>query len=178
MISSIALAFVGMLAFTSVSAQTNNTFCPTSGIGFIGKGDVQTAFGWNNQKLQANASGVTFTYSTTDTYSATCTFTTGDGTPGEQTHNVDIPRHTSVNSAIDYDARVHQQIDGFNLTGLGSTTYDGTVPVVGGTCVAGPTGAGQDGTWSAVTLVSSTGGGLTVNYGGTSVSLSFVNTCL
>lgn len=32
------------------------------GTGFVGKGDVQSAFGWNNAQFQANASGITFTY--------------------------------------------------------------------------------------------------------------------
>jgi hypothetical protein len=31
-----------------------------SGIGFVGKGDVQTIFGWNNSQLQANADSVQF----------------------------------------------------------------------------------------------------------------------
>ena len=164
------LIAVFVLAFAGVASATV-TFNPATGTGFVGKGDVQLAFGWNNQALQANASGVTFTYNATDTYSATCSFVTGAGTRGEQTHNVDIPRHTSVNSAIQYDARTHKQIDGFNLTGLGATTTDGTVPVVGEACVANDGGVNQNGTWSAVTLVSSTGG-LFVNFGANSVQLA------
>jgi hypothetical protein len=31
------------------------------GTGFVGKGDVQTALGWNNQKLQSNATKLAFT---------------------------------------------------------------------------------------------------------------------
>src|SRR4051794_17816111 len=48
-----------------------------------------------------------------------------------------------------------------------ATTADGTVPVVGGACVGND---GTGGTWTAVTLASSTGG-LYVNYGVTSVLL-------
>jgi hypothetical protein len=163
------LALVAMLvAAGAVYAAV--TFDSSTGKGFVGKGDVQLAFGWNNAKLQANASGVSFTYNATDTYSATCSFVTGAGTRGEQTHNVSIPRHTSVNSTIQYDARTHKQIDGFLLTGFGATTTDGTVPVVGDACVANDEGVARNGTWSVVTLVSSTGG-LYVNYGGTSVPL-------
>lgn len=33
-------------------------FDPVSGTGFVGKGDVQTFFGWNNQQLQKNADKV------------------------------------------------------------------------------------------------------------------------
>jgi hypothetical protein len=31
------------------------TFNETNGTGFVGKGDVQVAFGWNNKQLQTNA---------------------------------------------------------------------------------------------------------------------------
>ena len=96
---------------------------------------------------------------------------TGEGTRGERTHDIDIPRHTSVSSAIQYDARTHRQIDGFILTGFGATTNEGTIPVVGEACVAEDSdGIAQDGTWTSVTLVSSTGG-LYVNYGTSSVLL-------
>jgi hypothetical protein len=143
------------------------TFDPATGTGFSGKGDVQLAFGWNNKQLQSNASGVSFTYNSTDTYEAVCTFITGEGTKGEQTHNVSRTSSTAVNSTIAYDPRVKNQITGFNLTGLGETTTSGDVPVVGGSCPGGPDG----GTYTSVTLVSSTGG-LFVNYGGTSVQIA------
>ena len=155
---------IATAAFAAVS------FDPATGMGFVGKGDVQLAFGWNNAKLQQNAGGVTFSYEATDTYSAVCSFITGEGTRGEKTHNVSIPRHTGVNSAIQYDARTHKQIDGFILTGLGATTTEGTVPVVGEACVANENGVARNGTWSAVELISSTGG-LFVSFGGSSVAL-------
>lgn len=60
------------------------TFDPTTGAGFVGKGDVQTAFGWNNQALQANAADVTFSYNAVDTYSATCSWITGVGLPASR----------------------------------------------------------------------------------------------
>jgi hypothetical protein len=41
------------------------TFDPSTGSGFVGKGDVQVALGWNNKQLQDNAAGVSFTYETT-----------------------------------------------------------------------------------------------------------------
>jgi hypothetical protein len=152
------------------------TFDSSTGTGFVGKGDVQIAFGWNNQTLQRNAAGVTFTYNATDTYAATCTWITGEGTRGERTHNVDIPRHTSVNSTIGSLGRnnssgLNGPNTGFILTGYGATVTDGTVPVVGGSCVGEPdNGQGVNGTWTAVQLVSSTGG-LYVNSNGNSVLL-------
>lgn len=158
------LAAAALLASTSY-AFAAVTFDPTTGTGFVGKGEVQIAFGWNNQQLQKNASGVTFSFNTTDTYDATCTWTTGEGTRGQRTHNVDHTRTTAVSGVVAYDARVRNQITGFNLTGFGATTTTGAVPVVGGPC---PGNAGTDGVWTEVVLTGSTGG-LYFNYGGASV---------
>jgi hypothetical protein len=41
-------------------ASASVTVNPETGIGFVGKGDVQTAMGWNNDVLQKNAANVTF----------------------------------------------------------------------------------------------------------------------
>lgn len=53
--SALALALAG---FAGVVLATI-TFNPPPGdcTGFVGKGDVQTACGWNNAQLQANAGG-------------------------------------------------------------------------------------------------------------------------
>jgi Spy/CpxP family protein refolding chaperone len=42
----IALLSISIATFAAV------TFNPSTGIGFVGKGDVQNAFGWNNADLQ------------------------------------------------------------------------------------------------------------------------------
>jgi hypothetical protein len=158
------------LLFTAGAASATVTFDPGSGTGFVGKGDVQTAYGWNNQTLQANAGGLTFAYDATDSYAAVCTWTTGTGTRGERTHNISLNRETSVNSAIAYNARVHNQIDGFNLTGLGTTTTTGTLPAVGAACVGNSDGIDFNGAWTAVTLTGSTGA-LYANYGASSMAI-------
>ena len=158
------LALIAMLvAAGAVFAAV--TFNSSTGTGFVGKGDVQLAFGWNNAKLQSNASGVSFTYNAKDTYDVTCEWDTETG-HGTVHHDITVPRHTGVNSTIAYDARVRNQITGFNLTGFGATVTDGTVPVVGGACP----GNSDIAIITAVTLTGSTGG-LYVNYGGTSVLL-------
>ncbi|MBE8525423.1 hypothetical protein ILP97_49455 [Amycolatopsis sp. H6(2020)] len=59
-------------------AYTSDT---ATGTGFVGKGEIQTPFGWNNDKLQANAGGVSFTYDATDTYDAVYGWITGEA-PG------------------------------------------------------------------------------------------------
>jgi len=160
------LAAAALLASTSY-AFASVTLDTATGTGFVGKGDVQLAFGWNNQQLQKNASGVTFKYEATDNYEAVCTWTTGEGTRGEKTHNVGHTTSIGVSSSVAFDARVKTQITGFNLSGFGTKTEFGTVPVVGAAC---PGNEGTDGTWSSVTLTGSTGG-LYVTYGSNSVLL-------
>lgn len=144
------------------------TFDTSTGTGFVGKGDVQLAFGWNNAQLQNNASGLSFLYESSETYSAVCTWITGEGTRGERTHSVTHSRDVSVSDQIKYDARTHRQVDGFILTGFGTVSESGEVPVVGGPC---PGNNGTDGTWSSVELISSSTGGLYVRYGTTTVPL-------
>jgi hypothetical protein len=53
-------ALVASLALAG-TASAAVTFNSSTGTGFVGKGDVQIAYGWNNTSLQKNATGVTFT---------------------------------------------------------------------------------------------------------------------
>lgn len=155
--------------FATAIASASVTFDPATGNGFVGKGDVQLVYGWNNKQLQDNASGVTFTYQAQEQYKYDCTFTVEVGRdkvrePRTQNRGKD----TSLNASVQYDARTQRQITGFILTGLGATTTTGgDVPVDGGSCPGGPF---NDGVISNIELVSSTGG-LYVNFGGNSVLL-------
>jgi alpha-glucuronidase len=157
-----ALVFASAVAFASV------TFDPATGTGFVGKGDVQLAFGWNNQALQQNANTLTFSYQAEEQYKYDCTFTVEVGKdkvrePRTQNRGKD----SSVSASVAYDARRSNQITGFNLTGFGPVTTTGEVPENGGSCPGGPF---NDGMISNVELISSTGG-LRVQSGGTSVVL-------
>jgi len=145
------------------------SFDPDTGTGFVGKGDVQLAYGWNNAQLQNNASGVSFRYDSVDSYDVTCEWFTGP-TSNRKSHTVDHNKSTSVLSNINYEARKNSQnqITGFNLTGLGSsTTTGGAEPQVGGAC---PGTAGTGATVIEVNYLGS-GGGLSVVYGGNAVLL-------
>jgi hypothetical protein len=162
-----AAALFAVAAFANAAV----TFDPATGTGFVGKGDVQLAFGWNNAQLQSNASGVSFSYQLRQDYVAVCTWTTGEGTRGEKEHNVSHTEKYSVVGSISYDARVRNQITGFILTGIvGTASSIGTAPVYGGPC---PGNEGTDGTWSAVTPVGTGVDGLFVSYGGTDVRLNW-----
>ncbi|MFF9621379.1 hypothetical protein [Streptomyces griseosporeus] len=162
---------VAAVVLATAPALAAVSYDPATGTGFVGKGDVQTAFGWNNKQLQTNASGVTFTYDATTHYSAVCEWVTGAGTRGQKTHDITLSRHTSVSSAVAYDARVQTQITGFNLTGISASSTTGTVPEAGAPCVGSDDGVDHNGTWVSVTETGSTGS-LSVGYGGTSVPLT------
>ncbi|MBU7579732.1 MAG: hypothetical protein KAF27_04580 [Porphyrobacter sp.] len=166
----LAIFAAAAAALTATAAVAAVSFDATTGTGFVGKGDVQLAFGWNNQALQRNASGVTFSYNAEETYRFDCTFSQLSGgvrNPEIRSQTVTRGKGTSVSGTVAYDARVKSQITGFNLTGFGATTTTGEAPVDGGYCPGGNVG---DGVISNVELVSSTGG-LFVNYGGTSVAM-------
>lgn len=155
--------------FASSAAMAEVTFNPATGIGFVGKGDVQSAFGWNNAMLQANAGSLTFTYVALDKYSAVCTFTTPGGKKEDKIHNVGHKRNVGVSGAVAFKPRVMNQITGFNLTGISSGVVTGgdKVPVLNGPCPGNP---GHDGIWTSVSLISSTTS-LTVSHSGTAVQI-------
>jgi hypothetical protein len=163
----LAAALFAVTAFANASVS----FDPVTGTGFVGKGDVQLAFGWNNAQLQANAAGLGFSYQVRQDYVAVCTWTTGEGHNGEKTHNVSHTLKYDAGSTINYDARTRNQITGFFLTGYptGSSEVSvGTEPRVGDPC---PGNEGTDGTWSSVTPVGGGVDGLFVSYGGVEVRL-------
>lgn len=96
-----------------------------AGTGFVGKGDVQLAFTWSNKQLQSNAAGVSFSYVESTTKTQDCV--TVDGQGREQVVTVTGTRTMTigVSGGVSYDARVKNQITGFNLTGFqGDPTED------------------------------------------------------
>ena len=163
------------LATVSTLAVAIVTFDAATGTGFVGKGDVQTPFNLNNTQLQnlltscpntdAGTCPLSFQFSSTAHYLATCTWTTGENSPnGAKVHNIDLNRVAGVRGTLAYDVRRATQATGFNLTGYDGTGQTfGTVPVVGGQCVGGGEGSdgnGQDGTWTVVEFVGATSNGL------------------
>jgi hypothetical protein len=103
-----ALALVGGVAAAAV------TFNPDDGSGFVGKGDVQTAFGWNNKTLQENAESVEFRVSSEVVTEAswTCVNTNNEN---EQVRN--STTKTSVSGLIESVSRTGNQVNGFILSG-------------------------------------------------------------
>jgi hypothetical protein len=120
------------------------------GKGFVGKGDVQTAFGWNDAALQAKAGDVSFTYESKsdDTYAVTCEWDTGNK---QIVHHVQN-KSASLIDSVAYDVtkvdrkNPNQKITGFNLTGKTGeiVTESGIVPVVDASCPATGNEGGTD----------------------------------
>lgn len=159
------------LAAVATAALATVTFDSATGTGFVGKGDVQLAFGWNNAQLQANASGLSFTYMAVETYDAECYWETTTGKGKVVVHDITVPRHSSVSATVTYQARARNQINGFNLTGFGAMVTEGTVPALGDACPGNSNEGNNPGTIVAVNATGSTGG-LYVNYGTSSVLLT------
>lgn len=110
---------VGAVAHADVAYDEN-------GVGFVGKGDVQTIFDWNNAMLQENAALVRFRLLSAGSSTWTCTGVNPAGHTVTQTHSTESQ---SVAAAVNYVARKNaaNQITGFMLNGaeLGSSTYAG-----------------------------------------------------
>jgi hypothetical protein len=148
-------------------------FDPETGTGFIGKGDVQSAFDWNNAALQRNVSEITFTYNAVNVYNVIVKWetTTGGKDPKTITHSNVHEINVTVNGGIQHEERVHKQVDGFVLKGFtGETESIGSIPAVGDVFNPNNGTAGAKKYITAVELVSSTGG-MYVNFDGSSVLL-------
>ena len=126
--TAIALALAAMmLAATAAIAAV--TFDPETGEGFVGKGDVQLAFGWNNKELQTNAKNVSFTYEETGEYTLLCQnpdrIDRRTGQPAQQEFK---NRVGTVESSLQGDPRQtkgQNQFTGFNLSGITGTEVTG-----------------------------------------------------
>jgi hypothetical protein len=125
---------LGVAACAAVTgiASASVTVDPTTGIGFVGKGDVQTALGLNNAQMQAQANSLAFTYVKTDTYEIVNAWATGNpnNPVSLNSHTVTVTTTVQVNDVIGYDPRHQNQVTGFNLTGFTSEIVDGTIPEV------------------------------------------------
>jgi hypothetical protein len=147
----------------------------SSGHGFVGKGRVQSAFKWNNAKLQKNASGVSFSFSQSVNETAACDF-----------NNQHITMHRggkragSVSSQVAYAARTNRRgdITGFKLNGIvagSSVTQWGAWALDSGTnadgelslCLSG----NNPGPWVTSDKLEYGPISLYVNYGATKIKL-------
>lgn len=160
-----ASAFAASLALAA-PAIAAVTFDPATGSGFVGKGDVQLAFGWNNSQLQQQAGSVSFAAvsETATEVSWVCTNTKNENT--QERERTTTTSTSGVVSAVTRDSR--KQVTGFNLTG-----YSGTVTETSSTegnqlnsCPNGwvlSTPAGDPVVVSATSVLTATHSGVTVS---------------
>ena len=170
-----SLAATGLMFGLAGSASAYTGDPINTGKGFVGKGEVQTPWGWNNATLQKNAKDVSFTVEAEDRYEYDCVWTTGEGTKGQKTHNVTQKRSTSVDKAVVYEVRNNPKsaVTGFNLLDFGRITISGDpVPSVGDACLGGGTG----GTVAAVRDVADTSPASLLAHYGALPSITLVDT--
>ncbi len=160
--SKIALGLLASAAtaFTAYAAVTVDE----DGYGFVGKGDVQLAYDWNNAELQANAASLTFSFTSIVEATWQCEWWTG---PDHNIkHHVNTKTSTSgIAASIGFDARKNKQgqITGFNLNG-----FDGTTETTSGDAIGDCPGEGAGKTLVAGSLLTTTldEGSLMVNHTG------------
>jgi hypothetical protein len=129
--AAIALALAAMLV-ASTAAIAAVTFDPATGTGFVGKGDVQLALGYNNKQLQDNADSLVFTATSVTEQSWVCTNDRNENTQ-------ERARTTTTQGVVSKVDRVKNQITGFILSGYvpGSETSTTDGPPLN-SCPSGP----------------------------------------
>src|ERR671918_2365400 len=133
----VAAMLVGAFSFTT-TAYAAVTFDPTTGTGFVGKGDVQTAFGWNNKVFQQNVGGVSFEADKTTVTEVSWVCTNDRNENIQERERTTTTESTEVVSSI---ARERNQITGFTLSGFGDTIGEPKTSTEGppvNSCPSGP----------------------------------------
>lgn len=170
-ISTVAVGSAATLALIVGSALAAVTYDPETKSGFVGKGDVQLVYNWNDKQLQSNASSIDFRHISEEVYDVECkvTETLPDGTKQNgqpKTKKVHTRTVTDESTSIAYDTVTgsrtnnNSKVTGFRLNGpQGTPVAIGDVPAEGDDC-EGQNSAGEDapGQVSAVTLDETAGG--------------------
>ena len=118
------LVWVSLFAAMSVNASVTYD---EDGVGFVGKGDVQSLFDWNNSQLQENAAALEFRFIAAGTVTWQCEWFTGSD--DKRKHHVNSQTAELLDSSAAIDPRKNNKgmITGFNLSGVveGSTQESG-----------------------------------------------------
>lgn len=115
-----------LVAASAICSVQADVVIDENGVGFVGKGDVQSLFGWNNDGLQKNAALVKFRYGASGQVSWVCEWWTGrtgsttGGGSGTLKYHSAVSSTELVASAVGYDARKNKtgQVTGFLLNGM------------------------------------------------------------
>jgi opacity protein-like surface antigen len=114
----IAMIAAAAAALAATSAQAEVIFDAATGTGFIGKGDVQLALGWNNKQLQDGASTLVVRAVSQE---STETSWVCQNPANQNLREVSTETKTLIRGTVVLVARLRNQITGFNVTG-----YDGS----------------------------------------------------
>jgi hypothetical protein len=158
------VAFFGAIAAVAVvttALYAEVIFDPGTGEGFVGKGDVQLQFGWNNKAIQDRHESITFEYDDVVTYEVECEWYTGPD-HNRTKHTLTRERTSGVLGELASESRRTGQWTGWHLLGFESRTSTGAVPAVGDPCL----GTGVEGVVSSVEETGSGDGGLYAVYQG------------
>lgn len=135
-----ALAVVSTTAFASVTLDYNSDTLS----GFIGKGDVQSVFGFNNNQMQQKASSVQFHFGDHMSVTFTCQFEAGQS-GNVQSHDWDRSGDltaTWTGASRNNSSGLNGSSTGWNVVGTlvaqtGSINSIDGVPVIGDPCPLG-----------------------------------------
>jgi hypothetical protein len=152
------IAFLTASFFFTATAFAEVNFNESTYSGFVSKGDVQSAFGWNNAQLQINADKITFTWISIG-HRAAHYHNYGPGGISDPLPDTVIPYDHRTLSDIGYTIQATRQVHGFVLTGVIGDFIDYDQPVL------------YDFAWAE--LISFTDG-LYVNYNGLSYPLYII----
>lgn len=128
-----AVGFLSVFALGSGTAAAA-TFDSSTGVGFVGKGDIQSLYGWNNQTLQAQADSVAFRYEA-EAVLSTEWECTNPNTGNETVKTTTVT--TTIRNGVSNVTRVRNQVTGFILTGWRPPYVNNTVTapnIAPGTC--------------------------------------------
>lgn len=104
------VAIVGSMLMASTSMAGAAVELNDDGTGFVGKGDVQLVYGWNNKQLQDNADMVQFRSTIVSERSWECT-------NSKNQRVLERERTTTTTQVVSKVDRVRNQITGFILSG-------------------------------------------------------------
>lgn len=153
----IAAIAASMLLLTSFAASAAITFDAETGTGFVGKGDVQYTFGWNNKQLQDNAASVQVRVNLKETSEVSWECTNANNDKVQERERTTTTTTTGLVTTV---GRLKNQITGFNLNGYG-VGYSNTTETDGPPLNSCPN---ANGTWSLTSpagdpVVTGTSGG-------------------
>jgi hypothetical protein len=137
-IIAVSFIFIGCNKEMDVISSSNDDFTTLSKVsyspedgGFVGKGDVQTPFGWNNKTMQDNYLAVKFRYVASQEAEWECEWWTGP-THNTKHHSNKQIGTLSVQSAVSFDVKKPSQMTGFILDPIDDGELEEVVPTCDG----------------------------------------------